>query len=122
MKKMIFAFILSSFFFLGNAQTLQEGIMQFENENYASALNTFTNIAKNNPKDAGIYFHIGEVHYKLENNSEAEKAYRKGISIDPQCATCNVGLGKLELDKGNTSKADEYFDIAIRANKKQSST
>lgn len=122
MKKVFFAIIFSSFFFLGNAQSLQEGINQMENENYATALTTFNNIARNNPKDAEVYFYIGEVHYKMENYTEAEKAYRKGMSVDAGCVPCNVGVGKLQLDKGNPSEAQKYFDIAVRSNKKAAST
>lgn len=122
MKKILFAFLLTAFYFAGNAQTLQEGIKHLENENYTQALNTFNAICKADPKNASVYYYIGEVHYQLEDYAEAEKAYRKGIATNAQCAECNIGLGKLELDKGNTSKADEYFQIAIRANKKNSYT
>src|SRR5688572_11545592 len=108
MKKILFAFFLSSFFFTGNAQTLQEGIKHLENENYAQALNIFNAICKSDPKNAEVYFYIGEVHYRLEDYTEAEKSYRKGIATNSQCAECNIGLGKLELDKGNLTEADKY--------------
>src|SRR5688572_22445691 len=118
MKKIVFALILSSFFFLGNAQSLQEGIKHLENENYTAALNTFNAICKADPKNSGVYYYIGEVHYQLEDYAEAEKAYRKGLVTNPQCAECNVGLGKLQLDKGNNVEADKLFALAIRVNKK----
>ncbi len=89
-----------------------------ENENYTAALSTFTSICKSDPKNATAYFYIGEVHYLLEDYKEAEKSYRKGLSTNPQCAECNVGLGKLELDKGNTVEAEKYFATAHRINKK----
>ena len=122
MKKLSFAFILSLFFFAANAQTLQEGIKHLENENYTAALNTFNAICKADPKDAGVYYYIGEVHYQLEDYAEAEKSYRKGMSINSQCAECNVGMGKLELDKGNPAEAEKYFDTAVRINKKNATT
>ena len=118
MKKIVFAFILSTLFFLGNAQTLSEGIQQMENENYTAALNTFNAICKADPKNSVAYFYIGEVHYILENYNEAEKAYDKGLNVNPQCAECYVGLGKLELDKGNTTEAEKNFATAVRINKK----
>ena len=122
MKKILFAFILSTFFFLGNAQTLQEGIQQMENENYTGALNTFNAICKADPKSSVVYFYIGEVHYLLENYSEAEKAYRKGLTINTSCAECYVGLGKLDLDKGNTMEGEKNFALALRIDKKNAST
>ncbi len=120
MKKILFSLVLSSFFFLGNAQTIEEGIKQMENENYTAALNTFNSICKADAKNAVVYFHIGEVHYKLEDYAEAEKSYKKGISVNAQCAECNVGIGKLELDNGNATEAEKYFAAAVRINKKSS--
>lgn len=93
-----------------------------ENENYTAALSTFNAICKADPKSSVVHFYIGEVHYLLDDYAEAEKAYRKGLVTNPQCAECNVGLGKLELDKGNTVEAEKYFGIAVRINKKNSAT
>lgn len=122
MKKILFAFILGTFYLVsGNAQTLQEGIQQMENENYAAALNTFNALCKADSRNSIAYYYIGEVNYLLENNQEAEKAYRKGLSINSQCSECYIGLGKLELDKGNTAEAEKHFETAIRANKKNAS-
>jgi tetratricopeptide (TPR) repeat protein len=120
MKKIIFALILSFFFLLGNAQTLQEGIKHMENENYTAALQTFQSLCQADPKNASVYYYIGEVHYALEDYKEAEKSYRKGLTINSSCSECNIGLGKLELDKGNTTEAEKYFDAAIRADKRSS--
>src|SRR4030095_3129897 len=51
---------------------------------------------------------------------EAEKSYKKGLSNNPQCAECTVGLGKLQLDKGNTAEAEKNFSSALKLNKKSS--
>ena len=53
-----------------------------------------------------------------ENSTEAEKAYKKGLSINSSCAECKIGLGKISLDAGRTSEAQEYFESAIRLDKK----
>src|SRR3989337_1950650 len=116
MKKILFSFILSAFYFLGNAQTIQEGIKHMENENYMEALRIFNAICKGDPKNSIAYFYIGEVHYQLEDYNEAEKAYRKGLGINTQCAECYVGIGKLELDKGNVAEAEKNFKAAINVN------
>lgn len=118
MKKILFAFILSSFFFVAKAQTLQEGIKHMENENYAAALNTFNAICKADPKNASVYYWIGEVSYLQDDPKEAEKNYRKGLSINPQCAECYVGVGKIQLDNGSMLEAEKSFASAIRINKK----
>src|SRR5688572_28507893 len=119
MKRLVLAFLLSSFFVIGYAQQpLQEGIKHMENENYTAALDVFNSICKADPKNSVAYFYIGEVNYLQEDYNEAEKAYRKGLTINSSCAECYVGLGKLELDKGNNTEAEKNFANALRINKK----
>lgn len=121
MKRLALAFLLSSFFVIGYAQqSIQDGIKHMENENYTAALDVFNSICKADPKNSVAYFYIGEVNYLQEDYSEAEKAYRKGLTINAQCAECYVGLGKLELDKGNNAEAEKNFSAAERINKKNS--
>jgi len=118
MKKILFVLMLTTLAVLGKAQTIEEGITHMENENFAAALNTFNSICKADPKASLAYFYIGEVNYLMEDYAEAEKSYKKGLSNNPQCAECNVGLGKLQLDKGNATEAEKYFSSALKMNKK----
>ena len=120
MKKLLFAALLVSCATIPQAQvpSLQEGIKQLQNENYAAAQTTFNAIAKSDPKNGTIYYYIGEVSYLTDAPAEAEKAYKKGLTINPQCAECKVGLGKLMLDQGKTVEAEEFFQSASRLDKK----
>jgi tetratricopeptide (TPR) repeat protein len=120
MKKLLFVTIFFSCTTLVRTQvpSLQEGIKYLDNENYTAALNTFTAIAKGDPKNGSIYYYIGEVSYRTEAYAEADKAYKKGLSINPQCAECKVGIGKLLLDQGKTAEAEENFTSATRLDKK----
>ena len=124
MKKLLFASVLFTFASLAVAQvpSLDEGIRQMQNENYSAALYTFNAIAKNDPKNGTIYYYIGEVSYLQEDAVEAEKAYKKGLTINPQCAECKVGLGKLALDNGKVEEANELFESAARIDKKNART
>lgn len=97
---------------------MEAGIKQLENENYNAAMNTFTAIAKNDPKNSTIYYYIGEVYYRGEDYSAAEKAYNKGLDINSTCAECKVGLGKLLLDQKKIEESEEYFLSASRLGKK----
>ena len=120
MKKLVFAAVLVFVALAADAQvpSFKEGLKQLVNENYSAAMNTFSAIAKNDPKNGTIYYYIGEVYYQSEDFVEAEKSYKKGLSINPQCAECKVGLGKLLLDQGKTLEADEHFQSAVRLDKK----
>lgn len=123
MKKLFFAYILSFFAVAAVAQpSLQEGIRHLENENYKGALDIFNAIAKADPRNGTVYYYIGEVSYVQDNPAEAEKAYKKGLSINPQCAECKVGIGKIALDKGDKSAATENFESAARLDKKNANT
>ena len=103
---------------MAQVPSLQEGIKQLQNENYNAALTTFNAIAKSDPKNGTIYYYIGEVSYQTEDFVEAEKSYKKGLSINTQCAECKVGIGKLLLDQGKAAEAEENFASATRLDKK----
>ena len=80
MKKLFISFNLLFFSLLVlNAQTLEEGIKQFENENYNAALNTFIKLNAANPKNAIHAYYVGEVHYATENYKGALDAYNAGL-------------------------------------------
>ena len=120
MKYLLFVSIFFACASIPKAQvpSLQEGLKYMQNENYSAALNTFNAIAKADPKNGTIYYYIGEVSYLTDNPVEAEKSYKKGLTINTQCAECKVGLGKLKLDEGKTAEAAEFFESASRLDKK----
>lgn len=120
MKKLIFAFALLSCATHVRTQvpSLETGLKQLQNENYGAALNTFTAIAKSDPKNSSIYYYIGEVNYREEKYDAAEKAYDKGLDINSSCAECKVGKGKLLLDQNKIEESEEYFLSASRLGKK----
>ncbi len=122
MKHIIIYFnvILCSILFV-QAQTLQEGIKQFENENYSAALNTFSKLNTADPKNSIYAYYIGEVHYALENYEAAKSAYNTGLSVNSKCDECKIGLGKLEVDKKNLNEAKKLFDNALKGNSKNHS-
>lgn len=101
-----------------NGQTLQDGIKQLENENYETALNTFTKLSNADGKNALYQYYIGEVYYALENTDAARTAYNKGLAINPKCDECRIGLGKLEIDKKNLAEAKKQFESALKGNGK----
>ncbi len=122
MKKLFLSFNLLFFSLLIiNAQTLEEGIKQFENENYNAALNTFIKLNAANPKNAIHAYYVGEVHYALENYKGAQDAYNAGLAANPKSDECKIGLAKLALDNKNMTEAKKYFDSALRGQSKNHS-
>jgi len=121
MKRILFVLMLSIMALAGKAQSVEEGIKHMENENFAAALDAFNAVCKSDPKSHLAVFYIGEVNYLMEDYAEAEKSYKKGLSVNSQCAECTVGLGKLQLQKGNVVEAEKNFASALKMNKKSSS-
>ena len=109
----IFAISASS-----TAQTLEQGIMELENENYAAALSTFSKLNVNDPKNTIYHYYIGEVQYALENYEGAKSVYSQGLSVSNKCDACRVGLAKLDLDNGRYLEAKKQIDAAIKGNAK----
>ncbi len=119
MKKLVFVNVIALIATVAMAQpSLQDGIKMLDNENYKGALDQFNAIAKSDPRNGTIYYYIGEVSYLQDDNAEAEKAYKKGLTINSSCAECKVGLGKILLDQGKTEDAEDYFASAMRLDKK----
>lgn len=111
---LMFLFVAS----LVKAQSLEEGIKQLRNENFAAAKQTFEAIAKNDPKNGAVYYYLGEIEYLSDNSAKAGELYRKGLTANPNCAECKVGLGKLALDEDKASDADDNFQLALKLDKK----
>ena len=101
----IFAISASS-----TAQTLEQGIMELENENYAAALSTFSKLNVNDPKNTIYHYYIGEVQYALENYEGAKSVYSQGLSVSNKCDACRVGLAKLDLENGRYLEAKKQID------------
>ena len=53
------------------------------------------------------YLKIGEVYLKMKRYLSAEKNFRKALSIDPENADAQIGLGKSFLGRGKNADAAE---------------
>lgn len=98
-----------------NAQTIKNGILFLEQENYTEARKVFNQLASQNNPDA--YFYLGELAYLDEKPDSAKYFYNKGITANTKSAINYIGLGKLSLDKKNNSEAKKNFDQAIKYSK-----
>ncbi|NOT36146.1 MAG: tetratricopeptide repeat protein [Saprospiraceae bacterium] len=118
-KKLILG--LNMLFFsvlISNAQTLEEGIAQLENENYDAALKIFMKLNASNPKNSLYAYYMGEVHYATENYAGAKDSYSAGLAANPKSDECKIGLGKLALDANNMMEAKKNFESALKGNSK----
>ncbi len=111
MNKNIFVTLLSSCILTTGifAQTLSDAIRLSENEAFESSEKAFEKVIAADATNADIYYYQGQNLLKLEKNDGAKAAFEKGLTINPNSALNNVGLGKLAYAANDTSKANEYF-------------
>jgi tetratricopeptide (TPR) repeat protein len=115
--KTILGLGLGLIFCLGNfhlrAQTLNEGMKAFEKQEYSKALQIFSALQINNPKDGASYYWMGKTYLELENPSQATQIFQKGITTLPKYGLNYVGAGKMNLLQKNTPEAKKQFDKAL---------
>jgi tetratricopeptide (TPR) repeat protein len=116
MKKYYSFLIITVFFAFGNkiiSQNLSEGIKQLKNESYQNALSVFKSYLSSNQTKGDGYFYLGKTYFKLGNQDSSKICFQKGTEVNKDYALNFVGLGGLELAKGDTNKAVSDFNRAI---------
>ena len=96
------------------AQDVSIGQKLIETCQWNKANQFFVDQVKNNPLDASLKFYLGETYFALGKIDSAENNYSKG----PEYSFSIAGMGKIILSKGDTVKAKEVFNKAIKAEKK----
>jgi tetratricopeptide (TPR) repeat protein len=99
------------------AQTLEDGINQMRNENYAEARRIFQSLISSDPKAAEPYFYMGESYFELENLDSARVYYQKGVEANSRGGINYVGLGKLFWEDNKKVEARDNFDRAEKLGK-----
>jgi predicted Zn-dependent protease len=109
MKKSILfsTVILSSFF--AKAQTLQEAITKTYNDRYEIAASDFKKLIATAPTVGENYFYAGENYFYKGDLDSAKLMYDNGVSNNATNALNYVGLGKIALNSGDETKANEHF-------------
>jgi tetratricopeptide (TPR) repeat protein len=77
-----------------------------ENRKYLVTLNKIIEIY---PDDLGTHAKLVEYYKENDENDKAEEILKVILEKDPQNGTALLGLGLLELEKGNNKKAARYF-------------
>lgn len=73
-------------------------------------------------KDAdNAYFAMGDIYLKTEKLDSAAYYFNQGIAKNKKSYINFVGLGKVEMEKGNKAKAEEYFKQAMKGKGKKNS-
>jgi tetratricopeptide (TPR) repeat protein len=119
MKMRNIVFVTSLVFSVAlNAQTIDQGRRQTRNEQYEDAAKTFEGLITKKPKLGDNYYWAGVNMLEAGDSAAAKVLFEKGLVIAPKYPLNMVGLGHIELRKGNTSGAEAQFAAAMKIGKK----
>lgn len=88
-------------------------------EQYESAKSMLKSILKANPVDGRANFLLGNIYLVQTVTDSAKIAYQRGLAGSDGAKLNYVGLGVLDLDKGNTVAAEANFALALKDVKKK---
>lgn len=119
MNKLILGFILLVTVQYLPAQTLKEGISQFENDNVAGARKVFFSLLKQDAKNAGALFYLGEIFYLDDNLDSAGFYWNKVNAASPESYFAHIANGTLALEQNKTGEAEKAFAKARKSVKEK---
>ncbi len=110
--------IILGFFSIGlQAQNIEAGIRQMENENYREARKIFADLITKDNKDAQAYFYMGQSFLDVENVDSAKYYFNLGVERNSRAALNYVGQGKIQYANNKKVEARELFERAERLGK-----
>ncbi len=121
-KFILAAALLAGAAFNSMAQTHVEGEEYYK----ADQLNNAKELLLRNMNNAGTdkavsHYYLGLIAMHEGNQAEAEKMFNQGVQDNPNYAYNYVGLGYIDLKKGDKKAAEEQFKTAEKLGKKDPS-
>ena len=77
------------------------------------ALETIQTLLANQPESAWNHYCAGQIHYHLNNNTAAEKHFKKCIAEQPDMAAAYEFLAQVYLSMGRAGTADDYVKKSL---------
>lgn len=104
---------------LSQAQDLDQAKKAIDAEQYEKAKSILKSTLQTKPSNGKAAFLLGNV-YLAQNIADSAKIYfDKGVAASESAKLNYVGLGQLELEKGNISGAQTNFALATKDTKKK---
>lgn len=118
-KLKIFSIALLATAGLAQAQDIEAAKKAIDAEQYEKAKTILKSIVQSKPSDGRATFLLGNV-YLTQNVADSAKIYfDKGVAASDNGKLNYIGLGQLELDKGNVSAAQSNFALATKGIRKK---
>lgn len=103
-----------------SAQTAQDGFRYLDNERTGQARAVFTQLAGSQPTPENLY-NMGYFLLSQGQPDSARTYFERGVAADAKSGLNHVGLGEVEIAKGNLAGAKEHFDQARKVTKNRNS-
>jgi len=115
----MFSFILLSIVTIGSAQEIEQAKKAIDAEQYEKAKSILKSLIQAKPGNGKAAFYLGNIYLKQNIEDSAKIAFQKGIAGSENAKWNYIGMGQIELNKGNVSGAQTNFDLATKDMKKK---
>lgn len=102
-----------------NAQDAEQAKKAIDAEQYQKAKTILKSLIASNADDGKNYFLLGDVYLKQNEADSASIYFNKGAAVKNNPEYNHIGLGHLDLNKGNAAAAQAKFDAVQNAIKKK---
>jgi len=118
-KFKIFSVAFLSAITFGYAQDVDQAKKAIDAEQYEKAKTTLKSVLQAKPGNGRAAFLLGNVYLKQSIPDSAAIYFQKGLSGTEGTKLNYIGLGQLDLDKGNLTAAQANFALAMKDLKKK---
>ena len=102
-----------------HAQDLELAKKAIDAEQYEKAKSMLKSIIQAKPSNGKASFLLGTIYLKQNIEDSAAIAFQKGIAASEGAKFNSIGLGQIDLDKGDVSAAKSKFDMVAKDVKKK---
>jgi tetratricopeptide (TPR) repeat protein len=84
----------------------QEAYQEYQAGNYSAAAEKFEKLVEQTPKDAELWFRLGNAYAKIQLPKKAVDAYENALSRDPKMGKARYNMGLIYLQASLKSFVD----------------
>lgn len=97
------------------AQSVEDGLKDLYYGKYLSAKQNFEKVIAAKPTEDKAYYYLGIAQLGQEDVAGAAATFQKGLQSVPTSALLQVGMGRIDLLKGDAAAAKTKFEAASAA-------
>ena len=91
------------------AQSLKDAKEAIQAEQYDEAKSMLQNLVEKRAKKGENYFYVGQIRLVNDKVDSAQIVFQEGLTNDPKEKLNTVGLGVVDLQKGDAAAAEQKF-------------